>query len=72
MSALRIMSVIMRVLSLLFFLALLLGRHVMSDRATSNRAHDRVMMSKVSCNTADDSTFKTACLGGYDICSAYD
>jgi hypothetical protein len=65
------MSVIMRVLSLLLFLALLLDSHVVSDRATSNCPHHRVMTREVTGKTANYSTFEASCLGGWDIYSAY-
>ena len=61
---------VMRVLSLLFFLTLLLDRQMVADSAPGNRAHNRVMMCKVSRYTADNSTFQASRFGGCDICTA--
>jgi hypothetical protein len=64
------MSGVMRVLPLKSFFAFLLDSHVVSDCASSNRSHNRMMMCKVTGNTTDNSTFETTCLGNRDICSA--
>ena len=66
----RVTSGIMCVLPLLFLLALLLDRHMVSDGATRNCSYTCVMMREVTGRTADNSTFEATCLGGYDICTA--
>jgi hypothetical protein len=64
------MRAILRALPLLFFLALLLDRHMVPHGATGHRAQDRMMVREVPGHAPDNGTFQAPGLGGRDTYTA--